>query len=257
MPYNTVLFAPEGSVATLTFNRPDSLNALNEEMFHETAAVFDQVEKNSQIRALILTGQGRAFIAGADIKFLSGCGPLEARRFSRLGQEVMARIEELPIPVIAAVNGFALGGGCEMALACDIIYAAQEAKFGAPEINLGLIPGFGGTQRLARWVGLGNAKELCLTGRTIDAAEAQAMGLAVRIFPGAALMEETMKVARALAAKGRFSLQAMKQVIDKGFGRDLRAGLILEADAFGLCFASPDAKEGTTAFLEKRKPKFD
>ncbi len=256
MSYNTVLVAVEEGVATLTFNRPDRLNALNAEMFSEIAEVFDQVRQNPEIRALILTGQGRAFIAGADIKELSESDALKASQISQIGQEVMSKVEQLPIPVLAAVNGFALGGGCEMAMACDLIYASEEAKFGQPEINLGVIPGFGGTQRLARLVGLGMAKELCFTGRTIDAAEARAIGLVARIFPAASLMEESLKAAKVMAQKGRFVMQAMKQVIDRGFGLELRSGLALEADAFGLCFAHPDAREGTTAFLEKRQPKF-
>jgi enoyl-CoA hydratase len=256
MSYNTVLFDVENGVATLTFNRPDRLNALNAEMFRETAQVFDRVRKSPEIRALILTGQGRAFIAGADIKELSESDVLKARQISRIGQEVMAQMEDLPVPVLAAVNGFALGGGLEMAMACDFIYASAEAKFGQPEINLGVIPGFGGTQRLARLVGLGTAKDLCFTGRTIDAAEALAMGLVARVFPAAELLEECRKAARGLALKGRFALMAMKQVMDRGFGMDLKSGLALEADAFGLCFSHPDAREGTSAFLEKRKPNF-
>jgi enoyl-CoA hydratase len=256
MSYNTVLFDVENGVATLTFNRPERLNALNAEMFRETAQVFAQVREKSEIRALILTGQGRAFIAGADIKELSESDALKARQISRNGQEVMAQIEDLPVPVLAAVNGFALGGGLEMAMACDFIYASNEAKFGQPEINLGVIPGFGGTQRLARLVGLGTAKDLCFTGRTIDAAEALAVGLVARVFPAAELLTECRKAARGLALKSRFALRAMKQVMDRGYGTDLKSGLALEADAFGLCFAHPDAREGTTAFLEKRKPDF-
>jgi enoyl-CoA hydratase len=256
MSYNTVLFAVEAGVATLTFNRPDRLNALNAEMFREISAVFDQVRQNPDVRALILTGQGRAFIAGADIKELAESEALKAREISQIGQEVMSKVELLPIPVLAAVNGFALGGGCEMAMACDIIYASEEAKFGQPEINLGVIPGFGGTQRLARLVGLGLAKDLCFTGRTIDATEAKAIGLAARVYPAADLMKESLRAAKIMAQKGRFVMQTMKQVMDRGFGLELRSGLALEADAFGLCFAHPDAREGTTAFLEKRQPKF-
>jgi enoyl-CoA hydratase len=256
MSYNTVLFAVENGVATLTFNRPERLNALNAEMLGEIAEVFDRVRHNPDIRAMIMTGQGRAFIAGADIKELSESDALRARQISRIGQEVMAQVEELPVPVLAAVNGFALGGGCEMAMACDIIYASEEATFGQPEINLGVIPGFGGTQRLARLVGLGTAKDLCFTGRTISAAEARDIGLVARVFPAADLMAECRKTARGMALKGRFAMQVMKQVMDRGCGVDLPGGLALEADAFGLCFAHPDAREGTIAFLEKRKPKF-
>jgi enoyl-CoA hydratase len=256
MSYHTVLFTVEDGVATLTFNRPERLNALNAEMLGEIASVFDRVRRQPEIRVLILTGRGRAFIAGADIKEFPDSDPLRARQFSRRGQEVMAQVEELPVPVLAAVNGFALGGGCEMAMACDIIYASEEAVFGQPEINLGVIPGFGGTQRLARLVGLGPAKDLCFSGRAISAAAARDLGLVARVFPAADLMKECRKSARGLALKGRFALQTMKQVMDRGFGLDLRSALALEAEAFGLCFAHPDAREGTRAFLEKRKPNF-
>ena len=187
---------------------------------------------------------------------MSESDALKAKEISIFGQEVMSKVEQLPIPVLAAVNGFALGGGCEMAMACDIIYASEEAKFGQPEINLGVIPGFGGTQRLARLVGLGLAKDLCFTGRTIDAAEAKAIGLVARVFPAADLMKESLRAAKIMAQKGRFAIQTMKQAMDRGFGIDLRSALVLEANAFCLCFAHPDAREGTTAFLEKRQPKF-
>ncbi len=256
MSYNNVLFAVEDGIATLTFNRPEKLNVLNAEMISEIAAVLDQTAKNPKIRVLLITGQGRAFMAGADIKDFLKLDPLTARQFAEVGQSVAGKLEQLPIPVIACVNGFAMGGGCEMAMACDIIYASEEAKFGQPEINLGIIPGFGGTQRLARLVGKGLAKELCLTGRIVDAAEARAIGLAARVFPAASFKEECPKVARSLAAKGRLSLRAVKQTIDRGFDLDLKNACALEAAAFALCFASPDAKEGAAAFLEKRQPKF-
>jgi enoyl-CoA hydratase len=256
MSYNTVLFAVEDGVATLTFNRPEKLNALNPETMAEITAVLDQTAKLPEIRVLLMTGQGRAFIAGADISEFLKFDPLAARQFADVGQVVAAKLEQLPIPVIACVNGFALGGGCELAMACDIIYASEAAKFGQPEVNLGIMPGFGGSQRLARLVGKGLAKELCLTGRVVDAAEAKAIGLAARVFPTATFMEECTKVARGLAAKGRLSLRAIKQTIDRGFDLDLKNACALEADAFALCFASPDAKEGAAAFLEKRKPKF-
>jgi enoyl-CoA hydratase len=256
MTYKTILFAAEDGVGTLTFNRPEKLNALNAEMLAELSEVLDQVGKDPEIRALILTGQGRAFIAGADIKTFTQLDPLGARQLAVTGQQVLAKLEGLPLPVIAGVNGFALGGGCEVAMACDLIYAAEEAEFGQPEINLGIMPGFGGTQRLARLVGKGLAKELCLTGRLIDAAEARAMGLVARVFPGTSLLEECTKIARSLAAKGRVALRSVKQTIDRGFDLDLPNACALEAEAFALCFASPDAKEGAVAFLEKRRPKF-
>jgi len=256
MSYKTILFEVEGSIATLTFNRPEKLNALNAEMFAEIREVLDKVASDPQLRVLILTGQGRAFIAGADVRAFLDLDPLSARRFVEVAHELAFQMEGLEIPVIAAVNGFALGGGCEMAMACDIIYASEEARFGQPEINLGIIPGFGGTQRLARLVGKIAAKEMCLTGRIIDAQEAKNMGLVARVFPGAALMEETLKVARSLAEKSRGALKTLKRVMDQGLEVDLRTGCTLEMDGFALCFASPDAREGATAFLEKRPPRF-
>jgi enoyl-CoA hydratase len=187
---------------------------------------------------------------------LQGLDPLGAKEFARKGQALLLALEALDIPVIACVNGFALGGGCEIAMACDFVCASEEAKLGQPEINLGLIPGFGGTQRLARLVGKARAKELCMTGRIITAQEAFAMGLITRVFPAQSLMEETWKIATAIAEKGPVALRAIKYVIDNGFDVDLKNGCALEADAFSLCFASPDQKEGTSAFLEKRPPKF-
>jgi enoyl-CoA hydratase len=212
--------------------------------------------KTDAVRVVVLTGEGRAFVAGADIKVLEGLDPLGAKQFAQVGQEALAALEAMDIPVIACVNGFALGGGCEIAMACDFIYASEEAKFGQPEINLGLIPGFGGTQRLARLVGRARAKELCLTGRVITAQEAHAIGLVARIFPTETLMEETLRVAAGIGEKGAVSLRATKHVIDNGMDLDLRNACALEVDAFSLCFASPDQKEGTAAFLEKRAPRF-
>jgi enoyl-CoA hydratase len=257
MSYQNILFATEGRIATLTFNRPEKLNALNREMFAEIADALKKVKNNSEIRALLLTGKGRAFIAGADIQIFTTLTPLGARQFARAAHEVAFLIEALDLPVIAAVNGYALGGGLEMALSCDIIYAADSARFGQPEINLGIIPGFGATQRLPRAVGKVLAKELILTGRLIDAQEAKAMGLVAQVFPEASLMEETLKVVRSLAEKGRVALAAAKHTMDRGLDTDLRTGCALERDAFSLCFASPDAREGAAAFLEKRKPRFE
>jgi enoyl-CoA hydratase len=256
MSYNTILFEIKDSVATLTFNRPEKLNALNKEMFGEVRDVLNRVAGDSMVRVLVLTGQGRAFIAGADIRVFLNLDPLSARHFAQEAHEVGFQLEGLDIPVIAAVNGFALGGGCEMAMACDIIYASEEARFGQPEINLGIIPGFGGTQRLARLVGKVAAKEMCLTGRIIEAQEAKIMGLAAQIFPAPTLMEETLKVARSLADKSRGALKTLKRVMDRGLETDLRTGCALEMDGFALCFASPDAQEGAAAFLEKRSPRF-
>jgi enoyl-CoA hydratase len=256
MAYNTIIFSLDGPVATLSFNRPEKLNAVTPEMISEIAQAVDEVRNNKAIRVLLLTGQGRAFMAGADVKRFLELDPLGARGFASRGQDFVLKLGELPIPVIACVHGFALGGGCEIAMACDFIYAAAGAKFGQPEINLGFNPCLGGTQRLARLVGKSLAKELCLTGRFMDAAEAKAMGLAARVFPEETFMEECRKAALDLAAKGRVALESVKRVIDWGVDVDLKTGCALEAEAFALCFTTPDVKEGVTAFLEKRKPHF-
>ncbi len=256
MSYNTIVLEKSDGIALLTFNRPDKLNALNREMAGELDRALDEVARDQEVRVLVLTGQGRAFISGADISTFVELNPLSGKRFAEGAQEMVFKLERLDIPVIAGVNGFALGGGLEIAMACDFIYAADTARFGQPEINLGIIPCVGGTQRLARLVGKGLAKELCLTGRLIDAAEAKAIGLAARIFPAEILLAETMKTARALAEKGRVALRAVKQVINRGFEVDLMSGCAMEIDAFALCLASPDAREGAMAFLEKRKPNF-
>jgi enoyl-CoA hydratase len=256
MSSSTIKFEKTAGVALLTFNRPDKLNALNREMAEDLDRILDETAHDQEIRVLVLTGQGRAFISGADITTFLELDPLSGKRFARQAQEVVFKLERLDIPVIAAVNGFALGGGLEIAMACDFIYAAATAHFGQPEINLGIIPCVGGTQRLARLVGKGLARELCLTGRLIDAAEAKAIGLAVRVFPPESLMEETLKTAGSLAEKSRVALRAVKEVINRGFEVDLASGCAMEIDAFALCLASPDAKEGVRAFLEKRQPNF-
>jgi enoyl-CoA hydratase len=256
MTYNTILFEAEAGVATITFNRPDKLNALSHEMLSEFRDAVERVGRTPDLRVLLLTGAGRAFIAGADISAFLDFGPLEARAFARSAHETGFKLEALDIPVIACVNGFALGGGLEMAMACDFIYAADTARLGQPEINLGIIPGFGGTQRLSRLVGKGVAKEMVLTGRMVDAAEAKTLGLVAQVFPADTFMADCRQVARSLAAKGRVSLRAAKQAIDRGFDLDLRNACLLEVESFALCFASPEAHEGARAFLEKRPPRF-
>ena len=256
MPYKTIKLEVSEAIATLTFNRPEVLNALNPEMIGEFHGVLGDVREMPEVKVLILTGAGKAFVAGADIQILQGFDPLGAKEFAQAGQSALFALEAMDIPVIGCVNGFALGGGCEIAMACDFVCASEKAKFGQPEVNLGLIPGFGGTQRLSRLVGKGRAKELCMTGRIISAQEALAIGLVTRTFPAKSLMDETLKIASAIAEKGRVALRAVKHVIDNGLDVDLKTGCALEADAFSICFASPDQKEGTTAFLEKRPPKF-
>lgn len=256
MSYKTIKLEVSEAIATITFNRPEVLNALNTEMIGEFRDALGDLRKMPEVKVLILTGAGKAFVAGADIRVLQGLDPLGAKQFAETGQSVLYALEAMDIPVIACINGFALGGGCEIAMACDFVCASEDARFGQPEISLGLIPGFGGTQRLARLVGKARAKELCMTGRIITAQDAFAMGLATRVFPAEILMDETLKIARTIAEKGRVALRAVKHVIDNGLDVDLKTGCALEADAFSICFASPDQKEGTTAFLEKRPPKF-
>jgi len=257
MSYEHIIFEREGNVGIIKFNRPKALNAVNPDVFRDLKDALDRVEEDSAIRVLVLTGEGeRAFVAGADIKFMVDLSPLEARRWSQSGHDMLFRLENLPIPSIACVNGFALGAGTEIAMVCDFIYASENAKFGQPEINLGLIPGFGGTQRLSRLTGKGVAKELCMTGAMISAQEAKEIGLVNKVFPPDKLWEETMKTANLLASKGRVALRAMKQCIDRGIETDLRSGCHMEVDAFGLTVASPDAKEGMSAFMEKRKAEF-
>ncbi len=257
MTFENLIFEIDNGIATLTFNRPKALNALNKALLEEFDAVLDEVEKNEAIRVLILTGAGeKAFVAGADISEIAKMNPLLAKRFATKGQKVFSRLESLPIPVIAAVNGFALGGGTEVALSCDFIYASEKAVFGLPEITLGIIPGFGGTQRLARLVGTNMAKELIFTGKTFPAGDAKSYGIVNKVCPPESLMEEVLKTAKAIAAKGAVSLRAAKQAISCGKDVDLETGCRFEADAFALCVASKDAAEGTSAFLEKRKAAF-
>jgi enoyl-CoA hydratase len=257
MNYENILFQIHDGVGVLTFNRPKVLNALSPSTLDEVADVIGRAAREDEIRVVILTGAGdKAFVAGADINEFLNFNPLSARLFAEKGQGVFFQIEQLPKPVIACVNGFALGGGCEIAMACDFIYASDRARFGQPEINLGLIPGFGGTQRLSRLVGRAKAKELCMTGEMIDAQQAKDFGLAAKVFPADQLFDETMKVARTLASKSPVALRSIKKVIDCGADVDLRNGCALEVEAFGVCFGSEDMREGVSAFLEKRKPQF-
>jgi enoyl-CoA hydratase len=257
MGYETIIFEKHENVAVIKFNRPKALNAINPQLLAEVHKALDEIEKDPSLKVVVLTGEGdKAFIAGADISYMVNLSSLGARRWALEGHDLGFRIENFPIPVIACVNGFALGGGAEMAMACDFIYASETAKFGQPEINLGLIPGFGGTQRLPRLVGKAMARELCMTGGMISAQEAKAIGLVNKVFPPDRLWEETMKTAQLIATKGKVALRGVKQCIDRGYDTDLRRGCQIEADAFGFCLASPDAKEGMSAFLEKRKPDF-
>ena len=244
-----------GAAWVLTLDRPKSLNALDLGILEALAARLDDV-RAGDARALVLTGEGRAFAAGADIAAMGRMNPFEAERFSRLGHRVFESLESLEIPTIAAVNGFALGGGCELACACDWIYASTKARFGQPEVGLGLIPGFGGTSRLLRRVGLAWAKELVLTGATISADEAARIGLVNRVFEPEALEQAALDAALAVAGCGPVAVAVAKRVLQEGQDADVRTAHALEQHAFGLVFATVDREEGIAAFLEKRKPDF-
>ncbi len=258
MTYSSLELNNADGIATLTFNRPKALNALNSSLLEELADALDSINKDEDVRVLILTGAGeKAFIAGADITEIATLTPLAAKKFAQFGQDIISKLQGLAIPVIAAVNGYALGGGCEMALACDFIYASEKALFGLPEITLGLIPGFGGTQRLPRLIGANLAKEMIFTGKHLTAAEAKDIGLVNKIFASEELLPAVNEIARLISAKGKASLCAAKQTVNQGLNAHLVTGLGIERDAFALCLANPDAKEGTSAFLEKRKPVFN
>jgi enoyl-CoA hydratase len=257
MELENILWRVEDGVGIATFNRPKALNALNRRTVAELAQLVDAVAADRAVRALVLTGSGeKAFVAGADISEMSGMTAVEARRFAEAGQRAFAKLEALPIPTVAAVNGFALGGGCELAMACDLVYASEAARFGQPEVNLGLIPGFGGTQRLTRRVGLMRAKEIVLGGDMVDAARAKAIGLALDVVPAAQLVPHAVAVARRIASRAPLAVAAAKRVMEAGAGVDLATACALEAEAFGLVFSTDDAREGTRAFVEKRAAAF-
>lgn len=256
MGYENVLLEIEEGVALVKVNRPTALNSLNQAVLLDLIAAFSDLAQDDTVRAIIVTGAGKAFVAGADIKEMLPLSPAEIREFSATGHRLMDNMANLGKPIIAAVNGFALGGGMELAMACDFIYAADNAKFGQPEISLGIIPGFGGTQRLARLIGKARAKELVFSGDIIGAGEAQELGIVNKVFPAEELLAKTRRAAQAIASKGALSLRLAKSAIDSGYNADLKTGCIIERDSFALCFSHPDQKEGMTAFLEKRKPTF-
>jgi enoyl-CoA hydratase len=248
--YETILVAVEGPVATVTIHRPDKLNALNEKVLDELTAVVRAFPAEG-VRAMVLTGAGdKAFVAGADIGAMAAMGPEEAAAFARKGHALGDALTAAPFPVIAAVNGFALGGGTELALACDLIHASEKAKFGQPEVGLGVIPGFGGTQRLARRVGVGKARELVLLGHTIDAMEALAIGLVDRVVSPDALLSEARATAEKIAKHAPLAVAHAKRVLHGGENLPLAVAKELEIQAFALCFATEDQKSGMKTFLE-------
>lgn len=257
MTYENLLIASENQITTVTINRPQALNALNQQTLIELQSAFNSFADNDEIQVVIITGSGnKAFAAGADIAAMQPLNALEARRFAKFGHQVMQKIEACPKPVIAAVNGFALGGGCELALVCDIRIAAENARFGQPEVNLGIIPGFGGTQRLARLVGKGRAMELIMTGDMIDANEAYRIGLANKIVTTDQLQETAIKMATSIISKGPYSVKLAKQAVRNGLELDLDRANQYETELFSLCFTTADQKEGMQAFLEKRPAQF-
>ena len=254
MEFKNLVIDKRDNIGIIKINRPESLNALNIETLGEIRDAVTSLNNDEDVKVLIFTGEGKAFIAGADIKQMKDMNEDEAKEFSSLGQKIFDIIENLDKPVIAAVNGFALGGGCELAMACDIRLASDTAKFGQPEVNLGIIPGFGGTQRLARLVGKGIAKELIFTGDMIDAQTAMRIGLVNKIIALDDLMSEALAMAHKIALKGPASILISKSVINRGLDVDLSKGLGIERDGFVQCVASGEAKEGMEAFVEKRKP---
>jgi enoyl-CoA hydratase len=257
MKYQNLLLEIADGIGTLSVNRPEALNALNIGTLHELQEAFRELENNPEVRVVILTGAGdRAFVAGADISEMKDMNCLEAIRFSELGHATLEQIEGLRKVVIAAVNGFALGGGMEIALACDFIYASEKAKLGTPEVTLGVFPGWGGTQRLPRLIGKGQGKELIFTGAMISASEAKDLGIVNRVFPAESLMEETRKVAEKIASNGPVAVQLAKKTVNRGYDVGLKEGCHMEALSFGTCFTTKDQKEGMTSFIEKRKPQF-
>jgi len=257
MTYQTLLFDVRDGIAVVTVNRPDKLNALNDQVMAELALAVERIATEPAIAGAIITGAGpKAFIAGADIGDLSRQGPFDGKARAMRGQGVLRRLETCGKPVIAAVNGYALGGGCELAMACHLRVASETAKFGQPEVKLGIAPGYGGTQRLPRLVGKGVALQLILSGEMIDAQEAYRIGLVNKVVPAADVLAESEKVLRGILAMAPLAIRLCIEAIDQGLEMTLDEGLLLEANHFGLLAATDDMKEGTTAFLEKRPPRF-
>ncbi|WNZ65736.1 enoyl-CoA hydratase-related protein [Myxococcus sp. MxC21-1] len=255
MAYENIRLEQEGAIATLFIDRPKALNALNTKTLQELESALKSLP--ADVRVLIVTGGGeKAFVAGADIAEMAALTDAQAQEFGALGHRVMAALEALPIPTIAAVNGFALGGGSELALACDVIYASEKAKLGLPEVGLGVIPGFGGTQRLTRVVGRARAKELIFTGDRIDAAKAKEIGMVLEVLPADGLLAHCRAVAEKILKNSPLAISKAKQVIEAGADQDLRAANDIERKAFGDLFGSEDQREGMKAFLEKRTATF-
>ena len=257
MNYKTLLLDIADNIATVTINRPEKMNALNAQVMNDLEMMIEELKNNDQVYVVIITGSGeKAFVAGADIKELNNLDMNKAKVFSEKGQAVLNKIDNFTKPVIAAVNGFALGGGCELALACHIRVVSETAKFGQPEVNLGIIPGYGGTQRLTRLINSGRAMEYTLTADMIDADEAYRIGLANKVYPQSELMNEAKKMAKKISAKGQQAIILAINAIKNVDQLTLSEGQNLEASLFAFCCGTEDFKEGTSAFLEKRNPSF-
>ncbi|MBE6065208.1 short-chain-enoyl-CoA hydratase [Clostridium cochlearium] len=255
MDFKNLILEKDGKIAVLTINRPNALNALNSELLKELDSAIDCLSEDDEVLAVVLTGAGKAFVAGADIGEMKDLTVSEGRKFGTLGNKVFRKLETLEKPVIAAVNGFALGGGCEISMACDIRIASEKAKFGQPEVGLGITPGFGGTQRLARLVGPALAKELIYTADIIDAEEALRIGLVNKVVEKDELLDTAKKMANKIASNAPIAVKLCKSAINRGLQCDIDTGIAFEAEVFGECFSTEDQKEGMTAFLEKRKDK--
>ena len=253
--YQTIRYEKNGNIGIATINRPEALNALNSTVISELEQLISEVEKDAELGAFIITGEGRSFVAGADIGEQSTMDVAAGRKWGQRGSALFRRIEKLEIPTIAAVNGFALGGGCELSMACDIRLASEKARFGQPEVGLGITPGFGGTQRLPRIVGVSKAMELILTAKTIKADEAKAIGLVSEVYPAEELMDKAMELANAICANAQIAVCESKRCIRMGMQTDIHTGSAFEAEAFGVTCGTEDKNEGMGAFLEKRAEK--
>lgn len=257
MAYENLLLEIEDQIALLTVNRPKALNSINLATMNEMSQALAALQDDPQVKVIILTGAGeKAFVAGGDIAAMQPLGPLEARKVALKAQQLFNNIEDCSKVVIGAINGYALGGGCELAMACDIRIASDNAMFGQPEIKLGIIPGWAGTQRLPRLIGKGKAKELMFTGEMVSAEEAVRLGLANQVVPQSELLDAARKMARKIAAKSQAAIRLIKEAVDNGMEMESRKAFIYEAELFGLCFATEDQKEGMGAFLEKRQPEW-
>lgn len=251
--YQTIRYEKQDGIAIVTINRPEALNALNSTVISELEQVIGEVEKDQELGAMILTGEGRSFVAGADIGEQYGLDVAAGRKWGQRGSALFRRIEKLEIPTIAAVNGFALGGGCELAMSCDIRVASEKATFGMPEVGLGITPGFGGTQRLQRIVGMSTAMELVLTSRTIDAQEALQIGLVKHVYPADVMLDKALELADLIASRPQVAVRQAKQAIRIGKQIDINSAIAFESEAFGLCFSTEDQKDAMHAFLNKEK----